>query len=68
MVIGVEVPPLPVGAAGVFLKYTPQSLDDSATVDDVRGSADYKRDMGVVVGRRALLAAAQRARLDLAHR
>ena len=31
-------------------------------IDDVRGSADYKRDMAVVFGRRALTRAAARAR------
>jgi CO/xanthine dehydrogenase FAD-binding subunit len=31
-------------------------------LDDVRGSADYKRDMAVVIGRRALALAAQRSR------
>jgi len=122
LVVGVEVPALPRGSAGVFLKCTPRSVEDYATVsaaavvrldadgvcqaarlvlgavgvvpvvvpvaealvgrpvveataraaaelarplvdpvEDVRGSSDYKRDMAVVFGRRALLAAAQRA-------
>jgi carbon-monoxide dehydrogenase medium subunit len=122
MVVGVDVPALPTGAGAVFLKYTPRSVEDYATVsacaivqldadgvcrqarlvlgavgttpivvdvapalsgqhvtednaraaaelaraavdplDDVRGSAAYKRDMAVVFGRRALLAAARRS-------
>jgi aerobic carbon-monoxide dehydrogenase medium subunit len=122
MVIGVEVPALPAGTGSVFLKYTPRSVEDYATVsacavvrldldgvcraarlvlgavgttpivvevsealegdliteqraraaaelarfavdplDDVRGSAEYKRDMAVVFGRRALLAATRQA-------
>jgi aerobic carbon-monoxide dehydrogenase medium subunit len=34
-------------------------------LDDVRGSAAYKRDMAVVFGRRALLAAAHRSVLTV---
>ena len=121
MIIGVELPVLPAGATGVFLKYTPRSVEDYATVsaaavvrldangvcqqarlvlgavgvrpievpvadalvgqrvtdstartaaelarplvdpiEDVRGSVDYKRDMAVIFGRRALVAAAER--------
>jgi carbon-monoxide dehydrogenase medium subunit len=123
LVVGVEVPALPPGSGASFLKYTPRSVDDYATVsacalvrldadgvcrearlvlgavgatpivvevgealagaeitedraraaaelarsavdplDDVRGSAAYKRDMAVVFGRRALLAANGNAR------
>jgi len=123
IVVGVDVPGTAPGAAGMFLKYTPRSVDDYATVsaaavvqldtsgkcqdarlvlgacgvtpvvvpvadalvgeqitessaraaaelaralvdptEDVRGSSDYKRDMAVVFGRRALLAAAERCR------
>jgi aerobic carbon-monoxide dehydrogenase medium subunit len=122
MIVGVNIPALPTGAGAVFLKYTPRSVEDYATVsacavvqldpdgvcrqarlvlgavgtipivvdvapaltgqhvteenaraaaelaraavdplDDVRGSAAYKRDMAVVFGRRALLAAARRS-------
>jgi carbon-monoxide dehydrogenase medium subunit len=125
IVTGVEVPPLADGAGAAFIKYTPRSVDDYATVstaalvelgpdgtcraarlalaavgntpvavdvasvlvgqplteasareaaelarnlvdpvDDVRGSAEYKRDMAVVFGRRALLAAAHSAASD----
>jgi carbon-monoxide dehydrogenase medium subunit len=121
IVVGVDVPAMTPGTVGVFLKYTPRSVDDYATVsaaavvqldpdgtcqdarlvlgavgatpvvvpvadalvgqhitesaaraaaelarplvnptDDVRGSSEYKRDMAVVFGRRALLAAAER--------
>jgi carbon-monoxide dehydrogenase medium subunit len=118
LVVGVEVPAIQAGSGAAFLKYTPRSVDDYATVsacavvrldadgvcraarlvlgavgatpvvvevdealsgaeiteeraraaaelaraavdplDDVRGSADYKRDMAVVFSRRALVAA-----------
>jgi carbon-monoxide dehydrogenase medium subunit len=122
IVTGLEVPRLAPGTGAAFLKFTPRSVDDYATVsacsvvqldaqglvkearlvlgaagvkpvvvevadalvgrpfredaareaseqaravvepmDDVRGSAAYKRDMAVVFGRRALGAAAARA-------
>jgi carbon-monoxide dehydrogenase medium subunit len=118
MVVGVEVPALQDGTGATFLKFTPRSVEDYATVsacalvrldpdgvcravrlvlgavgatpivvevadallgeqitperaraaaelarqavdplDDVRGSAEYKRDMAVVFARRALLGA-----------
>jgi aerobic carbon-monoxide dehydrogenase medium subunit len=126
MVVGVEVPALDSAVGSIFLKYTPRSVEDYATVsacaiveldsdricrqarlvlgavgptpivvdvaaaltgqqitehnaraaaelarekvdplDDVRGSAAYKRDMAVVFGRRALLAAAHRSVLTV---
>ncbi len=122
MVVGVEVPALQDGTGAAFLKFTPRSVEDYATVsacalvrldsagvcraarlvlgavgavpivvdvaealvgaeiteeraqaaaelardavdplDDVRGSAEYKRDMAVVFARRALLAANREA-------
>jgi carbon-monoxide dehydrogenase medium subunit len=123
VVVGVEVPGLQDGVGAAFLKYTPRSVEDYATVsacalvrldargvcrearlvfgavgttpivvevgpalsgaeiteeraraaaelardavdplEDVRGSAEYKRDMAVVFGRRALMAANRDAR------
>jgi CO/xanthine dehydrogenase FAD-binding subunit len=68
--VGATPVAVPVGALLAGRPPSPQALAAAAEaardrvdpLDDVRGSADYKRDMAVVIGRRALALAAQRSR------